>query len=63
MLKFNADGMARGKPGLVGFGQLCIMIGGRFSVCSPKGVGERDSNEAKVLAILEALRFFFPSRF
>lgn len=54
MLKFNADGMARGKPGLVGFGQLCIMIGGRFSVCSPKGVGARDSNEAKVLAILEA---------
>ena len=60
MLKFNVDGTARGKRGQQVFGEwgvLCNDKGVILCVFS-ESVGVRDSNEAEVLAILEALRIF-----
>lgn len=34
VLKFNVDGVARGKPGLVGIGGFFTMIKGRCFACS-----------------------------
>lgn len=54
--KFNADGAARGKPDHAGIaGILCDDKGMVWCIFS-KSVGIKESNEAKVLAILEALR-------
>lgn len=51
-LKFNVDGAARGKPGLVGIGGVlrdsASFVFGMFS----KHVGIKESNKAEVLAIL-----------
>lgn len=59
MLKFHIDGAARGKlrPAGVGEGVLLmrrVVILHMFS----KSVGAKDSSEAKVLVILEALQIF-----
>ena len=61
MLKFNVGGAARGKPGLASIRGVLHNDKGEVLFMFSKYVGARDSNEAEVLAILEALRRF--SRF
>lgn len=52
--KFNVDGAARGKPSSVRIGVLRNCKRDALFMFS-KNVGVKNSNEAKVLAILEAL--------
>eukprot|EP00268_Persea_americana_P021089 TRINITY_DN21101_c0_g1_i1.p1 TRINITY_DN21101_c0_g1~~TRINITY_DN21101_c0_g1_i1.p1 ORF type:complete len:199 (+),score=31.91 TRINITY_DN21101_c0_g1_i1:157-753(+) len=61
MLKFNVDGAARGKPGPAGIGGVLCDDKGVILCLFSKSVGVRDSNEAEVLAILEALRILSSS--
>ena len=58
VLKFNVDGAAKGKPGPAGIGGVLCDSGGVVLVMFSKHVGIMKSNEAKVLAILEAVRIF-----
>lgn len=59
VLKFNADGATRDKPGPVSIGGVLHNDKGKFFVMFSKGVGVKDSNKTEVLAILKTLRIFF----
>ena len=58
MLKFNVDGDARCKPGPASIGGVLRNSNGDVLFMFSKNVGICDSNEADVLAILEALYYF-----
>ena len=58
ILKFNVDGTTRGKRGLVGIWGILHNSNDDVLFMFSKHVGICDSNEAEVLAILEALRHF-----
>lgn len=62
-LKFNVDGSARGKPGPAGVGGVHRNDQGAVLVLFSKNVGLMESNEAEVVAILEALRVFVSGHF
>ena len=49
------DGASKGKPGLVGIGGVLRNHKGEVIYLFFKHVGMKDSNEADVMAILEAL--------
>lgn len=53
-LKFNVDGEAKGKPGPAGWWGALRDYKGVILCTFSKNVGIRESNEAEVLAILEA---------
>lgn len=53
------DGTRRGKPGLAGIGGDIRNEKGEVLHLFSKHVGIQDSNEAKILAILEALHIFY----
>lgn len=57
-MKFSIDGAGKGKLGLAGIG--CVLHNGKGDVMMKfsKSIGVKDSNEAEVLAILEALCMF-----
>ena len=57
-LKFNVDGVAKGNVGLAGIGGVIRNHKGEVKYIFSKHVGIKDSNEAKVLAILEAPRIY-----
>ena len=61
VLKFNADGAAKGKPDLAAIGGVLRNQKGEVLFMFSKDAGIKDSNEAEVLAILEALRIFHTS--
>ena len=52
------DRVARGKPGLVGIGGVLRNHEGFIFLSFSSFIRVKDSNEAEVLAILEALRLF-----
>lgn len=54
----SVGGAARGKPGLTGVGRVLRNNFGDVIAMFSKSVGIIKSNEAEMLAILEALRFF-----
>ena len=58
-LKFNVDGVAKGKPEPIGIGGVLRNDAGEVLFMFFKNVGIKESNEAGVLAILEALMIFF----
>ncbi|XXG62464.1 hypothetical protein AAC387_Pa05g0816 [Persea americana] len=58
LLKFNVDGPARGKSGPSGIGGVLHNSNGEVLYMFSKNVAVCDSNEAEVLAILEALCCF-----
>lgn len=58
VLAFNVDGTTRGKPGLAGIDSVLRNHKKDVLHVFSKYVGIRGSSEAKVLAILEALRIF-----
>ena len=58
VFKFNVDGATRGKQGLAGIGGVLRNSKGEVLFMFSKRVGVCDSNEAEVLASLEALRCF-----
>ena len=60
VLKFNVDGVARGKQGLASIGGVLRNHKGEVMYMFSKHVGIKDSNEAEVLVILEALRIYHP---
>lgn len=55
ILKFNAKGVAGGKPRQVGSYGVLRNSKGDILYLFSKHIGVKDSNEAKVLAILEAV--------
>lgn len=61
VLKFNVDGVMRSKSGLSGLGGVLSNSKGKVLFMFSKLMGIHDSDEAKFLAILEALHYF--SRF
>lgn len=61
ILKFNAKGVAGGKPKQVGSYGVLRNSKGDILYLFSKHIGVKDSNEAEVLAILEAVSMF--SRF
>lgn len=54
-LKFNVDGDSQGKPGLAGIGGVLRNQKREVLFMYSKYIGIKDSNEAEVWAILEAL--------
>ena len=62
-LKCNVDGVARGKPGPAVIGGILRNYKGEVLFMFSKYIGIKDSNEAEVLAILEALRIFVSNNF
>lgn len=58
-LKFNADEAARGKSGSAGIKGVLHNNKGEVKISMFTPIGVKDSNEAKVLPILEALRIYF----
>lgn len=62
-LKFNVDREARRKPGPAGIGAVLHNGDGMVLVMFSKHVGRMESNEAEVLAILEALQMFVSASF
>ena len=52
------DGAAKGKPGPVGVGSVLRNYKGDVLYMFSKNVGNKDSNKADVIAILEALKVF-----
>ena len=56
ILKFNVDGATWGKSGLAGVGGVLRNHEGRAVYMFSKYVGIKNSNEAKVMSIMEALR-------
>lgn len=58
VLKFNVNKTTRSKPGLPGIGGVLCNDMGEILCIFSQGVGVKDSNEAEVMAILEALRIF-----
>ena len=53
-MKFNVDGSVRGKPGPSGIGGVLRYELGMVKDIFSKAVGAMDSNQAQLLAILEA---------
>ena len=53
--KFNVDEAAPGKPGPAGIGGVLRNHKGKILHMFSKNVGGKDSTEAEILAILEAL--------
>lgn len=60
-LKFNVNGAARGKPGPTGVGGVLRDHKEDVLLIFSNNEGLQESNEIKVLAILEALRLLFSS--
>ncbi|KAK9283223.1 hypothetical protein L1049_011459 [Liquidambar formosana] len=60
-LKFNVDGLARGKPGPGGIGGVLRDEHGRILCVFSAPIGSVDSNFAELLAVREALRLFSAS--
>lgn len=58
VLKFNVDGVARRKLGLVGIGRALHNDRVEILYMVFKSVGIKDSNDSEELMILEALRIF-----
>lgn len=58
LLKFNVDGAVRGKPGLAGVGWILCNSNGDVFIMFLKHIGYMDSNEAEVVAILEAIQIY-----
>ena len=58
VLKFNVNGVSKRKPGLASIGGVLRNHKGEVIYLFSKHGGIKDSNEAEVLAILEALRVF-----
>ena len=58
-LKFNIDGAAKGKPAPAGIGKVIMNDKGEVLFMFSKNAGIKESNEAEVLSILEALKIFF----
>ena len=56
--KFNIDGAAIGKPGPASIGGVLCNSKGDVLFMFSKQMGVCDSNEAEMLAILEALQCF-----
>ena len=52
------DGAARGKPGLAGTGGVLCNHDGLTLLSFSTYIGVKDSNEAEIFAILEALRVY-----
>lgn len=62
MSKFNVDGAAKGKPGLVHIsGVLHGFRGHTLASFFSKFISAEDSNEVEAAAILEALRMYIDS--
>lgn len=61
MLKFNVNGATKGKLGPPGVGVVLRNRNGIVLALSSKHVGCMESNEAEVVAILEALQIFISS--
>lgn len=61
VLKFNVDGATRVKPGLAGIRGTLRIHKGKVLYMFSKHVGFKESNEAEVQAILEALRLYHSS--
>lgn len=55
---FNVDRVTRGKPGPAGIGGVLHNSKGAILLMFYKNVGVRDSNEAEVFAIREALQIY-----
>lgn len=62
-LKFNVDREARGKLGPAGIGAVLHNGDGMVLVMFSTHIGRMESNEAEVLAILEALQIFVSTSF
>lgn len=58
VLKFHVDGAASSKLGPAGIGGVLRNHKGELLYMFSKNVGIKDSNEAEILAILEALRIY-----
>lgn len=58
MFRFNVYGAAKGKLGPAGAAGVLRNNRGEVLCMFSKSLGVRDSNEAKVLAILEAMHIF-----
>ena len=58
VFKFDIDRVARGKSGPAGIGHVLRNSKGKVLLMFSKDVGVNESNEAKVMVILEALWFF-----
>ena len=58
IMKFNVDGAANGKPGTAGVTSVLRNHKGDVLFMFSNNVGKKDSNEAEVLAMLEALTSF-----
>lgn len=58
VLKFNVDGVTRGKLGPSGIGGVLLNCRGEVIYIFSRNVGIKDSNEAEVLPILEALNVY-----
>lgn len=57
-LKFNIDGVTRGKPGSAGIGSVLYSSKYKVLFMFSKFFSIRDSNKAEVLPILAALHCF-----
>lgn len=57
-LKCNVDGATTGKPGAVGTGGIQHNFRGQALFMFCISVGSKNSNAAKILAILKALRIY-----
>lgn len=55
---FNVDGAAKGKPGPAGIDGALLDFRGQNLFSFSKFIGFKDSNDAGIVAILEALRMF-----
>lgn len=62
-LKFNGNGAAKGKPRPMSVAGVLHNELGVGLVLHPKNVVQTESNEAEVVAILEALRIFSSTYF
>lgn len=58
ILKFNLDGASRGKPRPTGMGGVLHNSKGEILFMFSMSVGVKESNEAEVMATLEALWYF-----
>lgn len=64
-LKFNVDGAAIRKSGPAGIGGVLCYHKGEVTLMFSKNAGSKESNEAEIMAVLEALCIFsafFPTK-
>lgn len=57
--KFNVDAAAKGKLDQAGIGGVLWKDKGEVDIPFSNPIGVKDSNEAKILANLQALRIYF----